>query len=454
MLQGGETVLAAVSGGADSVALLDVLHSLAADWAWVLHAVHVHHGLRPEADADAGFVQALCTRLDVPLHVERVVVRREPPWDGLEAEARRARYRAFRDVAQRIGAHRVATAHTADDQAETVLMRLFEGAGPRGLAGIARTRGLYIRPLLDARRAEIEAHLRGRGIPWVEDASNLDTRMLRNRVRHEILPFLSRVVEPSLVDRLCRSAALVRSMIDDLEAGAARELRRLGRKETGGWILTMPELASLPRELAVETVRQAARELGHPGSLRGHGQRGLRRLLASGSGRGALRSGGLTMERSGRLLRVGPERLPPLLPHDFPMPGELLLPEVGLVLEARSFPRDDRYVVPREASRVAFDADALPPRLQVRARRRGDRFVPFGGPAERRLKSFLIEAGVPRWERERVPLLEAAGDIIWVAGLRRGQAAPIRPETRRILEVTLRSGSSEGSPLAGVGRER
>ena len=454
MLQGGETVLTAVSGGADSVALLDVLHSLAGQWGWLLHAIHVHHGLRAEADGDAGFVHDLCARLGVPLHLERVVVKRGPPWDGLEAEARRARYRAFRDVAQRIGAHRVATAHTADDQAETVLMRLLQGAGPRGLAGIARVRGLYIRPLLDVRRAQIEAHLRGRGIPWVEDASNLDTRMLRNRIRHEVLPFLSRVVEPSLVDRLCRSAALVRSMVDDLEAGAARELRRLGREEAGAWVLTMPELASLPRELAVETVRQAARELGNPGSLRGHAQRALRRLLARASTRGALRSGGVTVERSGRWLRVGLERLPPLRPHDFPVPGELALPEVGLVLEARSFPRDERYVTPREAGHVAFDADALPPQLQVRARRRGDRFVPFGGPAERRLKSFLIDAGVPRWDRERVPLLEAAGDIIWVAGLRRGQAAPIRPETRRILEVTLRAGSSGGSPLAGVRRER
>src|SRR5262249_57546072 len=124
---------------------------------------------------------------------------------------------------------------------------------------------------------------------------------------------------------------------------------------------------------------------------------------------------------------VGPEGLASHLPDDFSMPGELLLPEVGLVLEARSFPRDERYVVPREARRVAFDADALPPRLQVRARRRGDRFVPFGGPAERRLKSFLIEAGVPRWERERVPLLQAAGGIIWVARLSPGPRPALRP---------------------------
>ena len=453
MLKGGETVLTAVSGGADSVALLDVLGSLGSEWSGSLHAIHVHHGLRPEADADADFVRALCLRMGVPLSIERVSVRSGPPWEGLEAEARRARYAAFREVARRIGARRIATAHTADDQAETVLMRLLEGAGPRGLAGIAPTRGLLIRPLLGARRADVEAHLRSRGLDWVEDASNRDPRFLRNRIRHEVLPYLARAIEPSIVDRLARSATLVRGMVDDLEHIAVRELQSLGRRGAEGWVLKVAELAGLPRELAVETVRQAAWELGHSGALRGHVQKALRRLLAPGPVRGAVRTGGVTVERSGRWLRVGPGRLPPLASHEFPVPGDLALPEVGLTLEARCFPRAEGYVAPRESLLAAFDADLLPPRLHVRARRRGDRFAPFGGPAERRLKSFLIDAGVPRWERERVPLLEAAGDIIWVAGLRRGQAAPVGPETKRILEVTLRSDSAPRSPLAGSPRE-
>ena len=453
MLQGGETVLTAVSGGADSVALLDLLRSLASEWRLTLHAVHVHHGLRSQADADADFVRGVCAQIGVPFHIEHISVRREPPWEGLEAEARRARYGAFREVARRIGAQRIATAHTADDQAETVLMRLLEGAGPRGLAGIAPMRGILIRPLLAARRADVEAHLRARGLGWVEDASNRDTRFLRNRIRHEVLPFLAQAIEPSIVDHLARSAALVRGMVDDLERAAGRELRHLGRRDAEGWVLKVADLAALTRELAVETVRQAARDMGHPGAFRGHTQKALRRLLAPGPVRGALRTGGLTVERSGRWLRVGPGQLPSLAPRDFAIPGDLALPEVGLLLEARCFPRALDYVAPRGPLIAAFDADQLPRRLQVRPRRRGDRFAPFGGPAERRLKSFLIDAGVPRWERERVPLLEAAGDIIWVAGLRRGQAAPVGPETRRILEVTLKSAVTVRSPLAGPARE-
>ena len=445
MLRGGEAVLAAVSGGADSVALLDLLRTLAPELRLTLHAVHVHHGLRAQGDADAAFVRGLCAELDVPFHLERVAVRREPPWEGLEAEARRARYAAFREVARRVGAGRVATAHTANDQAETVLMRLLEGAGPRGLAGIAPVRGIYIRPLLGALRADIEAHVRARGLGWVEDASNRDPRFLRNRIRHEVLPLLAEDLEPGIVLRLARSAALVRSLVDDFERIAARELPRLGRRGAAGWVLSVADLARLPGEAAAETVRQAARDLGHSGALRGYAQKALRGLLLPGAARGALRSGGVTVERSGRWLRVGQGRLPALAAHEFSVPGELPLPEVGLVLEARCFERAPAYAVPREPARAAFDADLVPARLHVRGRRRGDRFAPFGGPAERRLKSFLIDAGVPRWERDRVPLLEMESDIIWVAGLRRGRAAPVGPGTRRILEVTVRS------PLAGSG---
>jgi len=437
MLRGGETVLAAVSGGADSVGLADVLVSLVPELDLKVHLVHVNHGLRPEADAEQLSVERLAGDLGVPCHVERVTVRREPPWEGLEAEARRARHGAFRAVAERIGAQRIATAHTADDQAETVLMRLLEGAGPRGLAGIAPVRGLLIRPLLEARRTDVEAHLRARGLAWMEDASNRDPRFLRNRVRHDVLPFLERTVDPGIAAGLARSAGLVRALMDDLEGAGARALARLGRRGGAGWVFGIADLRALPREIAAETLRAAALSLGHSGAMRGAGQRALRRLLAPDIPRGLVSAGGLVIEKSGRWLRVGRGRLADLEPREFVVPGVLPLPEIGAALEARRFEAGAGYVVPRDADTVAFDADRIPSRLTVRARRRGDRFMPWGGAQERRLKSFLIDAGVPRWERARVPLLEADGDLIWVAGLRRGQAAPVGPGTTRILEVTL-----------------
>ncbi|HET7874810.1 MAG TPA: tRNA lysidine(34) synthetase TilS [Methylomirabilota bacterium] len=439
LCRGGETVLVAVSGGADSVALLDVLSELAPSLQLALHVAHVDHGLRAAAAEDARFVEGLCASLGVPFHLARVEVRREPPWDGLEAEARRARYRALDALARTLHASRIATGHTADDQAETVLMRLCQGSGPRGLAGIAPERGLLIRPLLQVRREEIEAHLRARGLAWVEDTSNRDTRLLRNRIRHEVLPFLAERWGGDVVLRLCRSAALTRAWVIDLERRAGRELDRLGRHGPEGFVLPVEALRALPGELAAETVRRALAALGETRPLRGAAERGLRRLVAAETPRRALRLGPVVVERSGRWLRVGPAALPPLEARTWEVPGQLDLPEIGMRLEARCFERAPDYAPPREPGSVAFDADRVPAALAVRGRRPGDRFVPFGGSPERRLKSLLIDAAVPRWERPRVPLLEAGGEILWVAGLRRGRAAPVDSGTRRILQVTLRA---------------
>jgi tRNA(Ile)-lysidine synthase len=437
LLRGGETVLVAVSGGADSVALLDVLRELAPSLRLSLECAHVHHGLRPEADADARFVQDLCAALLVPCHVEHVIVRREPPWDGLEAEARRARYRALAARARAVSAVRIATGHTADDQAETVLMRLLQGAGPRGLGGISPERGSLIRPLLEIGRPEIVAHLVSRGLGWVEDATNRDVRFPRNRMRHAILPALGEAFGPRVVESLGRAAALCRGLVTDLEGRADSELARLARRGPDGIVLPVADLGRLPAELAAELVLRAAVELGEGRPRRAAAHRAIRLLLRPGAPPRAVRTGGLSIERSGGWLRVGPSLLPALSPRRLDVPGSLALPEVGLRLIARAVARTPQFTLPREPRRVVFDADRLPPILWVRPRRAGDRFAPFGGPGERRLKSFLIDAGIPRWERTRIPLLEAAGDIIWVAGVRRGQAAPIRPETARILEMTL-----------------
>jgi tRNA(Ile)-lysidine synthase len=439
LLHGGETVLIAVSGGVDSVALLDVLRELGPALGLTLACAHVHHGLRAEAEADADFVGRLCERMAVPFYLERVTIRRGPPWDGLEAEARRARYTALEARALALGARRIATGHHADDQAETVLMRLLQGAGPRGLAGIAAARGVFIRPLLEARRDEIVAHLASRRLAWVEDTTNHDRRFLRNRIRHDVLPFLARAFGSNVVESLCRSAALCRGLIADLERQARSELGRLATCGPSGAVFSIEALLALPEELAAETLFLAAADLGEARPRRAGVARAMGRVLLPRTPRRSVRLGRLSVERSGPWLRVGPASLPALVARPLRVPGSVDLTEVGLRLDARCLERRPDYDLPRDARRVAFDADRLPTTLVVRSRRTGDRLVPFGAPGERRLKSFLIDARVPRWERSRIPLLDAGGDIIWVAGVRRGQSAPVGPDTRRILEVTLDS---------------
>ena len=442
MLAGGETVLVAVSGGADSVALLHLLHTLAPSWRLRLHVLHVDHGLRPDSAADGEFVRALGARLGVPVDVERVQVGA----GSVEAAARTARYAALEVWAARTGAARIAVGHTLDDQAETVLMRVLDGAGVRGLAAIPPVRGRIIRPLVELRRTALREMLSAEGLAWVEDPTNRDPKFRRNRIRHELLPLLEASYATDVVPALARVASLARQSVNALDRAATLELHRLIAMEEGtrGTLpgcpsprdsITLPRaaLAALPDAVAAEVLRQAAACLGSHAPLRAWAHRGLRRVLALAPPRRPFRLGGVSVEVSGDHIRVGARPGPTLPPRALSVPGRMALPEIGLALEARLLPAAG-YVPPRGASRVAFDAARLPRTLLVRSRRRGDRLVVFGG-GERRLKTLLIDAGVPRWDRSRLPLLEAEGQILWVVGLRRAAAAPITAETLEVVEI-------------------
>ena len=439
MLAGGETVLIGVSGGADSVALLHVLLRLAPTLHLTLHVLHVDHGLRPDSARDGEFVQALGARLGVPVDVVGVRVAS----GSVEAAARAARHAALEAAADRVGAARIALGHTADDQAETLLMRLLEGTGVRGLAGIPPLRGRLIRPLLESRHRHAVAMLATAGLDWLEDPSNRDPRFFRNRVRHGLLPQLeaSRGTLPGcpderdLVARLGRLARHAREAVDAIDRIAAAELARLARAEDGALVLSRAALAALPRPVAAEVLRGAAASLGSRAPLRAWGHRGLRRVLAESPPRRPFRLGGVLVEVSGDHVRVGGERAPALPQRELAVPGRVELPEIGRALEAVLVSAAD-YALARGRDRVAFDAAALPPRLVVRARRRGDRFRPFGG-GDRRLKSFLIDAKVPRWDRDRLPLVDAGREILWLAGVRRGAAAPVTARTGTVLELRL-----------------
>ena len=314
-----------------------------------------HHGLRPEADAEAESSRRLCDRLGVACHVERVTVRQGPPWDGLEAESRRARHaRARRARRAPLGATRIATGHTADDQAETVLMRLLQGAGPRG-PGRHRPGARAPHPPADRdapRRRSWRTSARA-GSRWVEDASNRDPRFLRNRIRHDVLPFLAELTGASVVEALCRSAA----------AGprAWWPISRRGRApSSSGWRDARAGRARLrrrrrsrrrPLELAAEMLRQAAARLGETRPLRGRrparaapaarraarprrrGAPGPARAW-SGAAVAARRPAGAARARSRARVRV---------------PGVLELPEIGVRLDARVLARARRLRRPARA---------------------------------------------------------------------------------------------------------
>jgi tRNA(Ile)-lysidine synthase len=287
LMSAGDRVCVAVSGGADSVALLLALSEANREreaLGVVLTAVHVHHGLRSaEADADEAFVRELCDKLGVPLVVERVNVpaRQAAEREGLEEAARELRYRVFWELMKSSRADVVATAHTLDDQAETVVMKLLRGAWTEGIGGIAPAvesgvRGRIVRPLLGARRAEVEAYLRERGQTWREDATNRDVSLMRNRVRHELIPIL-RGFNPGIDAALARLAEIARDEEGFWQAEVAKVLPQVllqGRPIRGGGravstvtgnsscAVEVERLRTMTPALRRRVLRAAARSLG------------------------------------------------------------------------------------------------------------------------------------------------------------------------------------------------
>jgi tRNA(Ile)-lysidine synthase len=260
LLTPGDRVIIGLSGGPDSVTLTHLLPEVARELgADVVALAHLNHQLRPEAGEDEAFCAALATRLDLPFESDRVDVRAEAARTrtSLEDAGRTVRYAFLEAVAVRRGATRIAVAHTLNDQAETVLLRLCRGAGPTGLAGIYPRAGLVIRPLLDVRRAEVEAWLAAERLAFRDDPTNRDLSIPRNRIRHELLPYLARHVGEGVVALLARSAVIAREDADYLEHVATETSHSLVLAREGRTVVEVSALLALPPAIGRRVVRMA-----------------------------------------------------------------------------------------------------------------------------------------------------------------------------------------------------
>jgi tRNA(Ile)-lysidine synthase len=260
----GGTLVVGLSGGADSVALLDALASLRRRRGFRVVAAHLDHGLRPGSGDDAAFCAELCRTLDVPLRSGAADVRARAARErgGLEQAARRERYAFLRAVRDEEKAAAIAVAHTRDDQAETLLLRLLRGAGATGLGGMRPRSADVVRPLLAVSRQEVLAHLRERGLAWREDPSNADTVHRRNRVRHELLPYLEERFNPGIRAALARTASVLADEAAHLRVEAEALLARIAREEGGALLLARVPLAEAPTAVARAAIRQSLLRAG------------------------------------------------------------------------------------------------------------------------------------------------------------------------------------------------
>jgi tRNA(Ile)-lysidine synthase len=411
----GTTLVCALSGGADSVALLDALRALARAGGFRVVAAHLDHGLRPDSAADVTFCTELCQRLDVPLETARADVRARARLrhEGIEAAAREERYAFLRSVRQRHAASAIAVAHTRDDQAETVLLRLLRGAGGLGLAAMRPIAGDLLRPLLAVSRAEVLAYLAERGLTWREDPSNTDRSLLRNRVRHDLLPYLESQFNPRLRARLATTARLLRDENDLLDALAEELLARVCRSEHDGVLLARSGLAQAPRALARRALRLACARAGVQRSLSAAHVEGILKLAGARapSGRRLPLPGKCEVVCQFDELRIGPRaQRPRALGLPLSVPGQIEFPG-GWTVSASVCASEPRASLER-AHVSAEDAAGL----MVRTRRAGDRVRV--GEREISLKRFLCQRRVPVDERPRLPLVAVGPRVVWIPGQR------------------------------------
>ncbi len=440
LIKPGDTVLAACSGGPDSIALVDLLVELRREMPFDVAVAHFDHRLRPDSPADAAFVRERAKELGLPYFFGRRDVRAFARRESLNLEeaARILRYEFLRGAAKKAGANRIATGHTLTDQAETLLMRLLRGTGLTGLGGIqpVASDGL-IRPLIEIEKTDLEAYLRERGRVFRRDETNADRRLFRNRIRLELLPFLEQKFEARVVRHLGRLALILQDEERVMEDVADTVLGRTASWRNGGYEIDARELAALKPGLARRVVRAYLRELR--GDLRGVTFEDVEDILALADGREkTVRQGLVVYRRGGRIARKPATAEPEAKVFSRRWDGlsELEIPEAGLRVRGQRLKPGDRLVFD-DRRRAYFDLKKLVFPLEIRSRKPGDTYRPLGAPGRKKLSEGLRDKGVPQADRDRTPVFVSGFDIVWAPGLPVANTYRVTALTKAILLIEV-----------------
>ncbi|MBA4387888.1 MAG: tRNA lysidine(34) synthetase TilS [Verrucomicrobia bacterium] len=451
-------IVAAVSGGADSVALLHALVELLGKSKSRIIVAHLHHGIRgAAADADRRFVRDLAARLGLKFITERVRIPEIAARLGLSIEmaAREERYAFLLRTARHYRAL-VATAHTADDHVETILLKLARGAGSRGLSGIPEEIGVHgirvLRPLLDVTRKEIEIYLLERQEKWREDATNRDTAHLRNRVRHEILPMLERRLNPDIRKSLARTASILREEDAFLDIQAEKELERCVRSRNS---LAVKSTSALHRALVRRVIRLWLVAAGIPPARVDFDMTArVETLLHLNKGGGHVElTDNLSAAREYDEITV--RRAEPMdagFRVRIAVPGRTEVPRAGVVVETTIAPglakmkKTSPGMLPAFAS-LRWD-DNPGHGLVVRSWRKGDRFRPFGMKGTKKLQDVFVDEKIPAARRGRIPLFECDGRIVLVSGYRVAAGWEVLDPRLPALQVSIKPLPGGSGPAA------
>ena len=465
MFQPGDSVLVGVSGGPDSVALLHILFTLAPRLSLRLGVAHLNHSLRQkDSDNDAEFVASLAGKLDLPCYITKEDVRKYQLENklSLEEAARCIRYAFYNNVAVRNRFNKIALGHNEDDNAELVLMYLFRGSGLAGISGIPPVRDSQeacikiVRPLIRSTRCEIIDFLTSKGLKYVLDRSNKDTRYLRNRIRHHLIPSLKVSYNPRIVETLNRLASITRceeEWIEDIISPLFE--KSVLAVQNDKVALSVPMLDGIHVAAKRRVIRKAlARVKGNLRRITFFHIDSAVRLLESGQAHGCLDlPDRIRVKRNGDILIFSKEKKAlrelggksgetKTLDFEYKIlrpgknPGSIFVKEIGAHLKFCEINAEDMPDIYRTGHQVAFfDIINLKFPLVLRNFRPGDRFKPLGMSGTQKVKKYFINNKVPRSERSRFPILLSGEKIVWVVGLRIDDSVKVKPSTRNVLKA-------------------
>ncbi|MBD5542039.1 MAG: tRNA lysidine(34) synthetase TilS [Lachnospiraceae bacterium] len=450
MINPGDKVIVGLSGGADSVCLLFLLHHLSGEMGFSLSAVHVNHKLREEADGEADFVKELCRQWNVELEIRSIEVREYAKEQHLciEEAARSLRYGIFEEAAlKNEGAVKIALAHHQNDQAETVLFHLFRGSGIRGLAGIRPVRDNYIRPLLCVEREEIEAFLAERGLSFVTDASNFDTAFARNKIRHDLLPMAEKEICNGSIAHIAQSAELMREAADFLEDITEQVYKDKVKEQPDGRHIDREELENLPPYLKSAIIyKMLYKACGKKRDIARVHVDSVEKLLKGQSGRRSMLIYGMqaVIQQRDLVIRPGQQDEISICGMEALDVTGASIVEIGeginrVSVKCRLFSYEKTESIPQKPYTKWFDYDKINNRPVVRTRQEGDFFY-CGERARKKLKDFFINEKIPLLERDNVWLIADDKHIMWILGHRISNFYKITDETKRVLEITVFGG--------------
>lgn len=440
LISPGKKMVAAVSGGPDSVAMLHVILELTKGWGVAVHVAHLNHMFRgAQSDEEADFVQQLAGSWGLPCALEKHDVPAYIRQTGYSPEeaARNVRYRFLRSLAQDIGANGILTAHHADDQAETVLLHLIRGSGLEGVAAISPKEEDLCRPLLEVTKEDILTYCRINKLEYRIDQSNQETDYMRNKIRLRLVPELKEY-NPRVVQALARTADICRVENEFLDGLTGEYLKDLGFGEKKG--IDFRKLSLLHPALQRRVVRRAFEAM--IGKQEGLDYHHTERVLNLSTGKELCLPGGIYVRRNYDRLIFGllpsDSRMTEVEPTELKLPGQVKIPEIGVAVQAEigKWP-DERFI--RKKYIAAFNTDILKEPLLIRTRRRGDRFQPRGGKGTKKLKDFFIDEKIPRGERDRVPLLVSGEQIVWVIGHRLSQQFLLKDNDKKAVVIQVKN---------------